>query len=137
MLRLRAPRHRRSSPDDKIIPMINVIFLLLMFFLIAGNLTRVFDEELRTPESRSDARAAEEPELLMGVDGSLRLDGVALSIEELPARLAGADPAPAAVRLRGDARVNAAALLPVLQALRRAGVERVAIVTLRRGGETQ
>ena len=40
MIRLERSTHGIRSIDDKIIPMINVIFLLLMFFLIVGNLQR-------------------------------------------------------------------------------------------------
>ena len=57
----------------------------------------------------------------------------AVDAAQLGARLrALPDGVPAALSLRADARAQASALLPVLDALRAAGVQRIAIVTLRR-----
>ena len=53
MIRLARPAPRAKDHDDKLVPMINVIFLLLMFFLIAGNLKPLFSEEQLMPLSRA------------------------------------------------------------------------------------
>ena len=60
MIRLGRPAPRAKDHDDKLVPMINVIFLLLMFFLIVGNLKPLFSEEQRIPLSRSEALRAQE-----------------------------------------------------------------------------
>ena len=134
MIRLGRPAPRAKDHDDKLVPMINVIFLLLMFFLIAGNLKPLFSEEQLIPLSRSEALPARERiELSLSRDGVLTWGGEAVDAARLGARLrAQPDGVPEALSLRADARTQAAALLPVLDALRAAGVQRIAIVTLRR-----
>ena len=134
MIRLGRPAPRAKDHDDKLVPMINVIFLLLMFFLIAGNLKPLFGEEQVTPLSLSEALpAANRTEMSLARDGVLKWGGQRVAVAQLVARLrALPDGVPAALSLRADARVPASALLPVLDALRAAGVKRIAIVTLRR-----
>jgi biopolymer transport protein TolR len=134
MIRLGRPAPRAKDHDDKLVPMINVIFLLLMFFLIAGNLKPLFSEEQLIPLSRSEALPARERiELSLSRDGVLTWGGEAVDAARLGARLrAQPDGVPDALSLRADARTQAAALLPVLDALRGIGVQRIAIVTLRR-----
>ena len=134
MIRLGRPAPRAKDHDDKLVPMINVIFLLLMFFLIAGNLKPLFSEEQLIPLSRSEALPARERiELSLSRDGVLTWGGEAVDAARLGARLrAKPDGVPEALSLRADARTQAAALLPVLDALRGIGVQRIAIVTLRR-----
>ena len=138
MIRLGRPAPRAKDHDDKLVPMINVIFLLLMFFLIAGNLKPLFSEEQLIPLSRSEALPARERiELSLSRDGVLTWGGEAVDARRVAARLgarlrAQPDGVPEALSLRADARTQAAALLPVLDALRGIGVQRIAIVTLRR-----
>ena len=134
MIRLGRPARRAKDHDDKLVPMINVIFLLLMFFLIAGNLKPLFSEEQLIPLSRSEAlRAHARIELSLARDGVLTWGDEAVGAAQLGARLrALPDGVPAALSLRADARAQASALLPVLDAMRGAGVQRIAIVTLRR-----
>lgn len=136
MIRLRRPRSRAADHDDKLVPMINVIFLLLMFFLIAGNLKPLFSAEQELPRSRSEALpGAAQPELVLAVDGALAWGDEPLALAELAARLrALPGGVPASLSLRADARTPTALLLPVFAALREAGVERIALVTLRRAG---
>lgn len=134
MIRLRRPAPRAKDHDDKLVPMINVIFLLLMFFLIAGNLKSLFSEEQVMPRSLSEALpAGRQSEISLTRDGALKWGDETMAAAELAARLrALPDGVPVALGLRADARTPAAVLLPVLDALREAGVERIALVTLRR-----
>ena len=134
MIRLGRPAPRAKDHDDKLVPMINVIFLLLMFFLIAGNLKPLFSEEQVMPRSLSEALpAGRQGEISLARDGALTWGDETMAAAELAVRLrALPDGVPAALALRADARTPAAVLLPVLDALREAGVERIALVTLRR-----
>ncbi len=133
MIRLERSTHGIRSIDDKIIPMINVIFLLLMFFLIVGNLQRLSVPDLVTPLSGSDTMAVPQSiDITLSIDGRLGWGDEALSLEQLQQRVRQLPDATAALRLRADARVNAARPLPVIEALKAAGATRIAIVTVRR-----
>ncbi len=132
MIDLHRPPDTPHRLDDKIIPMINVIFLLLLFFLIAGSLTELEREGIRPP--RSDTAAVS-----TGTEGEwlLRPDGVIITPERqyTLAELRGwlAQPGvtlPSSQQLRADGTTPASELLPVMQLLRQHGVERLALVTV-------
>ena len=96
--------------------LIDVIFLLLMFFMLATSFTRVTE----LPLVAAAGGAAEPPRfwLQLGPE-SLALNGVALSLEALPARLAAEDAAAAGLVVAlapGVAAQRLADLLAVLQA---------------------
>ena len=66
MIRLHRRKRLGHGPDEKIIPLINVIFLLLMFFLIAGTLTQLAVRDFQPPRSHSEAQGVlEQPVLLL------------------------------------------------------------------------
>lgn len=133
MIRLERSRHGIRSIDDKIIPMINVIFLLLMFFLIVGNLSRLVGQDMVSPVSVSEAVAVPRSiEITLAADGTLGWGDEVLSLAQLQQRVQQHSGAATGLRLRADARVSAARLLPVIEALKAAGATRIAIVTVRR-----
>ena len=77
--------------EDGMLPLINVVFLLLMFFLIAGIMLQ--DRLPPLPDS-AEADSREEPrlDLVIAADGSLRFDGEPVSASELIERLPSFDP---------------------------------------------
>lgn len=72
MIRVTAPRPRRDSNDRSLIPLINVVFLLLAFFMIVGQIQQMDTSDVTPPESLSE-REAEEAEytLAVNVEGGL------------------------------------------------------------------
>jgi biopolymer transport protein ExbD len=121
------PARRRARRDrENVVPLINVVFLLLIFFLLAGTLRSPDRFQIDPPAGRlGEAAAPGEMVVLLGPRGRLALDGEEMDLRGIEVRLAGADgPAPP-VQLRADAAAAAGDLLPLLEALRRAGVERI------------
>ncbi|TVP99174.1 MAG: biopolymer transporter ExbD [Roseinatronobacter sp.] len=117
------PRNR-AEPT---IALINIVFLMLIFFLIAGSLAPPPDADVAlvalneiTTEPPSDA-------LVMLADGSLRHAGQMLTSEAAIAEFAGA----ARVRLLPDRAAPATDLVALAQGLRAAGVAELVIVTER------
>lgn len=133
----RAHARRRA---DNMLPAINVIFLLLLFFIVAGSVTEGFARDIFPPRSQSSTRpspAVEEFVLPPG-GGTLQLDGRPVSVAGWAAELAAARvPVPDAVRLRADAREPAGRIIELLDAFRDAGVSRVGLVTLAERGDRQ
>ena len=137
MIRLERSTRGIRGIDDKIIPMINVIFLLLMFFLIVGNLSRLPGPDMVSPVSVSEAMAAAQSiEITLAADGALGWGDEALSLAQLQERVRQHPGGANGLRLRADARVSAARLLPVIDAAKAAGATRIAIVTVRRGSRS-
>lgn len=127
-----APETKRRPLLEPMLPLINVVFLLLIFFMVAGRLAQQPPVEVDTPESARERTPMEAPPRLSLTDtGKLFLDGEPLSTERLGTRgsalLATDEP-----RLHADASVSTEQLRPVLRALRAAGFESVQLITLRR-----
>lgn len=112
-------------------PLINLVFLLLIFFMLAGRLTAADPFEIAPPESASGADpVAEEMLILVAADGRLALDGAMVSEAELAERL-GREPR--RVRLKADAEAEAVRVVQVMEVLRDAGVENLHLLTVPAG----
>jgi len=121
------PDRRPDQSEERILPLINVVFLLLIFFMIAGSLSVAEPFEVEPPASRSEgAHDAEGVTILMSADGHLALDGEPLPeaalFARLEARLAAA-PSPITLKADGDAPTNR--LVRFTQSLYEKGVEKL------------
>lgn len=112
-------------------PMIDVVFNLLIFFLLGS--TYLNDDRqlsLELPRASSAAAAADAPDELVVIvlaDGQLRLRDQPRTPAELEAdlRAARANYPDQAVSIRGDRRVQYEAITQVLSACRKAGIVHV------------
>jgi len=129
------PRSPRTQDlDETLIPLINVVFLMLIFFMLAGRITAPDALPVAPPESRSAGPGtAGETTLIIGVDGRMALDGKILDGGELPlsAEALAMDAPP--LRIKADAGLPVAELQRVLRQLRQAGVARIELLTLPAG----
>lgn len=125
------PRRPALEPA---LPLINVVFLLLVFFMVAGQVApnRI---DVAPPESAMPL-AEETDTLLLTLDqaGNLSRQGEPLTLEQLPALLAALtdDALPDAmpsVRLLTDADTRLETMRPLLNVLQEAGIEEVRLVT--------
>jgi len=132
-MRFRRPA-RKADAEEGILPLINVVFLLLIFFMLAGRLTAAAPFDVAPPESAAAGapQAAEddrpqETVIWLAADGRLALDGAVLDAAALKAQLAerlAADPA-TPVHLKADGEAEATAVVAVMESLRDAGVRRL------------
>ncbi len=81
------PRPRKD--EERILPLINIVFLLLIFFMLAGRLA-ASDPFNVDPAQSSSETPSETPEMLVLVaaDGQLALDGEILDEAALGAAVA-------------------------------------------------
>lgn len=124
---------RPRNEDERILPLINVVFLLLIFFMIAGQLSATDAFRVDPAESRSEGRPEREDILvLVGADGRLAVDDTEIGADELEGmlreRLEGRDGV--RVRLKADARAGATDVVAIMERLRSAGVERLQLLTV-------
>jgi biopolymer transport protein ExbD len=131
---MRLDANVRPSGEDRLelTPLIDVVFLLLVFFLAATTFARdEVDMDLELPES-SSGEASERPHpIVIQVlsDGALTVDGRVVTIEALHQKLRAA-----AVRdkdqevlIRGDTRVRFGAVAQAFDACLAASLKRVSI----------
>ena len=129
---MRLPQPRRRQAGEPVIPLINIVFLLLIFFMLAGTFTAPEPFAVDPPEARSgDAADDDEGVVLLGVDGALAFEGEELvGLDELESAVARRLEAEPELRLRLKADGDAAShrLLDVMDRLRDAGTERLLLL---------
>lgn len=124
------PRKPRQSPRENIIPMINVVFLLLIFFLMTAQIAPPEPFEVTPPESTAETPAEKGITLFVSAEGELALNdlrGEPAIIADLQAREPGFD-----LTLRADARVGAEKIAALLLQLAGAGVHTVKLISSQR-----
>jgi len=131
-----APRPRRPA-DDGIVPLINIVFLLLIFFLIAGTIAPRPEIAVAYPETRvSPVTRPPADAVFVSAGGYISYRGAAVGPETLTAMIAADLPDLAGEHLPVvvDRALPAKELSPVLNALTVAGVTKVRLITLRARG---
>lgn len=126
-----------AGPDDEVVlnlvPLIDVMFLLLIFFLVATTFTKdEVEMNLVLPEARSGAPAEAGHLLVINVaeSGTITVDGREVaSMEALRQKLraAASRNRDQEVLIRGDARVQFGVIARALDACLEASLKRVAI----------
>ena len=125
------PAPARGSQDDRILPLVNIVFLLLIFFMVAGQLTRTAPFEIVPPRSASEGAApAGTPVVMVGAQGQLALDGEVMArpalLAALPERLGTKD----RLRLKVDGGADAAEVVALVGALEAAGAGDIRLMTI-------
>lgn len=72
--------------EDALLPLINLVFLLLIFFIVAGQLTNEPLPEL-PGAARQQQERAPEADLMVAADGQWKVQGKVLGEEQLLAAL--------------------------------------------------
>lgn len=124
---MQIPAPPRRAPADSILPMINVVFLLLVFFLITSEL-RPPDPVAVTPPQAAGEAAPETVPVRLFLDASGRLHGADGPGDAALARLAAASAPPPRVTLRADARTPAPVLARTLRQIADLGITRMDLV---------
>lgn len=120
----------RRAQSEPTIALINIVFLMLIFFMIAGALAPTLDDDISLIETAQlDGRAPPNTTVLRA-DGTLFLRGAEVSAEQaVEASLTG--PNGVDVRLVADRAVPAKTLMSRVAELREAGADSVWLVTER------
>jgi biopolymer transport protein ExbD len=135
--RIPSPRSKRRARIE-IIPLIDIIFFLLAtFVMVSLSMIQNRGIPVRLPAAATGAPQAHEDSLTLSIDeaGDVYLERERVDDGKLAAalaQLAAADPE-ASVFVNGDARAQLGRAIAVLDAVRRAGITRVAIETRAKG----
>lgn len=137
-MRVQSTYIERGSLSFNMTPMIDIVFLLIIFFILSSHFARQETQlELALPEAASGQEAAvdETRRLIVSVmpDGQLQLAGAALDAVQLQQRIAyesqqaGGD---LEVRIRSDRQAPYRQIEPILVACARAGVWKVTFAVM-------
>lgn len=124
---------RRTSLVPNLTPLIDVVFLLLVFFMLTSHFVREESLQIDLPAAEGGMALEEEEVLEVVVDeqNRLRVRNHFVEAKELETviRNALSGNAERKVRLRGDRRATLDITVQVLDAARRAGAQGVDVVT--------
>lgn len=123
-----SPSHQRRP--ENVIPMINIVFLLLLYFMVAGNL--YIDLEVTPPVSAASTAA---PTNVLKIEitaaGQVQYRGSTIAIAQIERELQD-DFRGHVVRLSADAQTDTVVVARAIASLSAVGVKQIMLVTLRR-----
>jgi biopolymer transport protein ExbD len=134
---------RAASNDDNMVPLINVVFLMLVFFMVAGQIRKADPIPVIPPYSINDTRSVTDPNvvIVVGVDEGLYVDDQLFATDEIQSYLetqfiSTANKEGFWVQIKADGGISLEKLRPVFNQVRLAGLTKVSLATqLERGKE--
>lgn len=135
MMLLPKPAARANQLDDNMIPLINIVFLMLIFFMIAGQLTASELITIQPPTSQQQSPIEEhDAVLLVSATAVLALDDALVEAnaltDSLQRKIADTkDPQTFKLLVKTDATVPATELTDLLKQVRAAGILKVSLAT--------
>mgnify|MGYP002738868120 FL=1 len=136
---MKFPRKTREPVDINLAPLIDVVFILLLFFVVTTTFTRETQLKVDLPEAVSgtppEAEVKAPLEVLVGADGSFALNGKSLSNSDLSSlmealRLESAGDQSLPVMLSADAQAPHQAVVTAMDAASKLGFSQLRITTI-------
>lgn len=136
---MKFPRKPREPVDINLAPLIDVVFILLLFFVVTTTFTRETQLKVDLPEAVSgtppEAVMKTPLEILVGVDGSFALNGKSLVTNDLSSlmealRLESAGDQSLPVMLSADAKAPHQAVVTAIDAASKLGFSQLHITTV-------
>ncbi len=124
MMDFSTPPARKRT--ESIVPMINVVFLLLIFFLMTSSLATPEPFQVTPPNATSETEAEMEHILYVDKGGKTSFEGV--EGDAAIAAIAAISTDHPSIQLRADAELEASVLANLLTALAASGLSRVELI---------
>ncbi len=124
---------RRSSFGLNLTPLIDIVFLLLVFFMLTAHFVEERALDVDLPSTEASAAEVEKPqaEIIIGAEGELLVNDRPVQPETLEDALRQIlhAPGPKTVRLRADRTAQLEPAVQAMDAARRAGALSLDIIT--------
>lgn len=129
---LRARRRNRGQAMVELTPLIDIVFQLLIFFLLTTTFQNNPSFRVKLPKA-NNADVKQEPKAVVvsvGADGQIEIDGKRVDDAELEARLCNAanGDATTGVNIRADASAEHQYVVKVMDKAKGCGLERLGIL---------
>ncbi len=121
-----------ASIDDRIMPLINIVFLLLIFFLVAGVIKDVEPVEVDPPASIAEIESKNSDlTIFIAENGQLALDDDLLDDTIFKTKLTAiiTNHPEKSVRIVADKNIDSTKVIDILETLRQAGSSQVKLTT--------
>ncbi len=129
---LRAGRQRRGDAVVELTPLIDIVFQLLIFFLLTATFQSNPSFRVNLPKAQ-DSEVRQEPKAVVvsvGADGTMEVDGKRVDLRELAMRLCAVaqDDAQTTVNIRADGSTAHQNVVSVMDAAKTCGLQKLGIV---------
>lgn len=128
-------QHNKPSQDDNLIPLINIVFLMLIFFMVAGHINQSDPLTVQPPTSASETHEAQAPlVIVVATDGQIAFEQTLVTKQQLAALIteqfeAAIDKQAVNLLVKVDANLAVEELQSMLQIIKQTGLKRVALAT--------
>ncbi|MFT2111168.1 ExbD/TolR family protein [Marinomonas sp. 2405UD68-3] len=119
-----------NTLDESMIPAINIVFLLLIFFMIAGHIASRSDQLLIPSSSSEMDLARQDVAIKVMANGRYYLNDMAVEITDLPEQLNQLSlSAESKITFRIHKNLPASVMDPILSVIKELGVKQLLLVT--------
>jgi biopolymer transport protein ExbD len=135
---VRFPRARRREAEITLTPLIDILFIVMLFLVLTATFTEQTVLRVSLPRAAAGETVVDNPSVVRVVvdaDGRFYVNDRLQTLEELRARFAAIpDPDRARVMIAADRAARHGGIVQVLDLVRQAGIVRVEIQTLAESG---
>ncbi len=125
---------KRASREENVIPMINIIFLLLLYFMVVGNLSP--DYNVNPPFASQEKESSSLiPTISVTKEGQLRFENVPVTWEELGNRLRNVSDLDK-IKIYADAESDALTISEIMKTSANVGIVQFVLVTQKKTSES-
>jgi biopolymer transport protein ExbD len=131
----KAIQHKKPNQDDNLIPLINIVFLMLIFFMVAGHISESDPIQVQPPGSISEQHSDVKPlTIVVSTEGLIAVGQDQVSEQELTAAITqhfeqGEDPQSFRLLVKVDANLAVEKLQHILSLIKQSGIKRIALAT--------
>ena len=119
---------QQKKPLENTIPLINIVFLMLIFFLFAGTVDRDVAKSIQPAETQAvSERERVAHALVITADGTLFMHEEQVSTEEVAAQIVEERP----LMIVADKSLSGPELVRILAELKEEGVKNLTLITVR------
>ena len=128
-------QHKKPDQDDSLVPLINIVFLMLIFFMVAGHISQSDPIKVQPPLSASETKQVEEPlVIIVSEDGQVAIDQAITDDEALLPTInkrfeATEDKDRFHILVKVDGNLPVERLQDVLTIIKQSGIKRVSLAT--------
>ena len=132
MRRRRSMESASENNEVNLTPMLDVVFIMLIFFIVTTSFIKESGIEVNRPES-SDASPRPDAQVLVAVspEGAVWVDGRAIDAHRVGEEVAGMISEDGSVVIQADRESTTGLLIEVMDRLQEAGVDQVAVAANR------
>ncbi len=123
---------QKKKREISLIPLINVIFLMLIFFMVAGTVEKLDIFEVKVPQAKnSKDEPVEKATIYISADGKMAVNNDIVAEKNLPTIIATIliDDLQQEILIKSDAKVDALKIVKLMKIIEKQGGHNISLIT--------